>query len=49
MTNTLAYYDTALVAAVKGFVVQAAGVNIIYLGMGPKTRLNASERMPTVH
>ncbi len=29
MANTLAYYDTATITAVKSFIVQAPGVNAI--------------------
>ncbi len=31
MANTLAYYDTATITAVKSFIVQAPGVNFIKL------------------
>jgi hypothetical protein len=28
VANTLAYYDTAIITAVKSFIVQAPGVNV---------------------
>ncbi len=31
MVNTLAYYDTATITAVKSFIVQALGVNVTKL------------------
>ena len=31
VANTLAYYDTATITAVKSFIVQAPGVNAIKL------------------
>ncbi len=31
VANTLAYYDTARITAVKSFIVQAAGANFITL------------------
>jgi hypothetical protein len=29
VTNTLAYYDTEIITAVKSFMVQAVGINIL--------------------
>ncbi len=29
MANTLAYYDTAIITAVKSFIVQAPGDNVM--------------------
>jgi hypothetical protein len=31
VANTLAYYDTETITAVKSFIVQAPGVNVIKL------------------
>ncbi len=31
MANTLAYYDTTTITAVKSFIVQAPGANVIKL------------------
>jgi hypothetical protein len=31
VANTLAYYDTATITAVKSFIVQALGVNVTKL------------------
>ncbi len=31
MANTLVYYDTATITAVKSFIVQAPGANVIKL------------------
>jgi len=31
MANTLAYYDTATITAVKSFIIQPPGVNVINL------------------
>ncbi len=31
VANTLAYYDTATITAIKSFIVQALGANVIKL------------------
>ncbi len=41
MANTLAYYDTGTITAVKSFIVQAPGANVIKLFMAVITPLVA--------
>ncbi len=38
-SNTLAYYVTATIMAVKGFIVQAPGDNVIELSKASKLRI----------